>query len=302
MLRETTVAEWKKAEPEVVFGPELFKENAHARRAPFRVLPADHEVSLEVDPVAFDAVLRVHPDALEVGTVRGEYSKDIGWSKFSAFFMWSFGLLFFSLMVYVNILSIRFERGIDLFIIATFGFGAYFMFCFGSYFWRSARINSLDDPVLFNRKSRLVCILPYIKGGFFKFWKSGSHGAPVSYRWDDQIKARIYSYIYFRGANLASEGFELGLLAIREGTGNEVEHLIQLGVQSNGFDSTQLALWEHIRQYMEEDGPPLQPGDKLRATDLSRVPEFPPEIVAAAGGPALDQEAIDQLVRQKARV
>ena len=109
MLRETTVAEWKKAEPEVVFGPELFKENAHARRAPFRVLPADHEVSLEVDPVAFDAVLRVHPDALEVGTVRGEYSKDIGWSKFSAFFMRSFGLLFFSLMVYVNILSIRFE-------------------------------------------------------------------------------------------------------------------------------------------------------------------------------------------------
>ena len=74
-----------------------------------------------------------------------------------------------------------------------------------------------------------------------------------------------------------------------------------MGVQSNGFDSTQLALWEHIRQYMEEDGPPLQPGDKLRATDLSRVPEFPPEIVAAAGGPALDQEAIDELVQQKAR-
>ena len=146
----------------------------------------------------------------------------------------------------------------------------------------------------------MVHVLPYLKGGFFKFWKGGSHGVPVAYKWDTQIRARIYNYIYFRGANLASEGFELGLLAIREGTENEVEQLIQLGVQSNGFDSTQLALWEHIRQYMEEDGPPLQPGDKLRATDLSRVPEFPPEIIAEAGGPALDQDEINRLVQLKA--
>lgn len=153
--------------------------------------------------------------------------------------------------------------------------------------------------MLFNKKTKLVYILPYLNGGFFRFWKDGSHGTPIAYRWDDQIRARIYNYIYFRGANLASEGFELGLLAIRQGTANEVEQLIQLGVQSNGFDSAQLALWEHIRQYMEEDDPPLQPGDKLRATDLSRVPEFPAEIVAEAGGPALDQDAIDQLVQAK---
>ena len=301
MLRETTVAVWKSAEPEVVFVSELLKNNAHARRAPFRILPSNHGESLNVDPVAFDAVLRIHPDALEVGTVRGEYSKNVSWSRFSAFFMWGFGVFLLAVIVVAIGQSVKFAGFYDLMFFGLLGFMSYFMLCFGSYFWRSANINSLDDPVMFNRKSRLVYILPYIRGGFFKFWKSGSHGTPVSYRWDDQIKARIYSYIYFRGANLASEGFELGLLAIREGTGNEVEHLIQLGVQSNGFDSTQLALWEHIRQYMEEDGPPLQPGDKLRATDLSRVPEFPPEIIAAAGGPALDQEAIDELVQQKAR-
>ena len=301
MLRETTVAVWKSAEPEVVFSAELLKNNAHARRSPFRILPSDHGESLNVDPVAFDAVLRVYPDALEAGTVRGEYSKNVGWARFSAYVMWVISI--FALIIVLSSLGKpdAFRGGADLIFFGSFGFISYFMLCFGFYFWRSATINHLDDPVMFNRKSRLVYILPYIRGGFFKFWKSGSHGIPVSYRWDDQIKARIYSYIYFRGANLASEGFELGLLAIREGTGNEVEHLIQLGVQSNGFDSTQLALWEHIRQYMEEDGPPLQPGDKLRATDLSRVPEFPPEIVAAAGGPALDQEAIDQLVQQKAR-
>jgi hypothetical protein len=80
MLRETTVAVWKNAEPEVVFAPGLLKENAHARRAPFRVLPSDHGESLNVDPVAFDAVLRVYPNALEIGTIRGEYAKNVGWS------------------------------------------------------------------------------------------------------------------------------------------------------------------------------------------------------------------------------
>lgn len=91
----------------------------------------------------------------------------------------------------------------------------------------------------------------------------------------------------------------MALLAIRDGTPSVVEQLIPLGTQANSFDSDQLSLWEHIRQYMEEGGPPLQPGDKLRATDLSRVPEFPAEIVAEAGGAALNQDAIDRLVQLK---
>ena len=295
VLKETTVSVWSKAEPEVAFSAALSRDNAHARRAPYRVLPSNHLVSLCVDPVAFDAVLRVHPHGLEVGTVRGEYAKNVGWSKFSAYFMWAIAAYLFGLILWSFIGSYLSPDLVLL--VVSYGFSSYFFFCFGTYFWRLAARNSLDDPVLFNRKTKLIYIFPYLKGGFFKFWKNGSHGSPKAYRWDDQIRARIYNYIYFRGANLASEGFELGLLAIREGTTNEVEQLIQLGVQSNGFDSTQLALWEHIRQYMEDDGPPLQPGDKLRATDLPRVPEFPAEIVAEAGGPALDQDAIYSSVK-----
>lgn len=68
-----------------------------------------------------------------------------------------------------------------------------------------------------------------------------------------------------------------------------------------GFDSTQLTPWKHVRKYMEEDGRSLQLGKKLCATDLSRVPEFLAEIVADAGGPAMDQSAIDQLIRLKHR-
>lgn len=300
-IKETWVEIWKQPEPEVVFSPELCRGNAHAKRTPYRVLPSDHGKSLGVEPIAFDAVLRVYPHCIQIGTVRGEYAKNVGWSKFSAFFMWGFVLFLLCSIAWAvadshNGLSLDF-----LFLASIFGFMAYFLFCFGFYFWRMARIQSLDDPVMFNQRAGTVYVLPYKKGGFFKFWEKGKHGAPLAYRWDDQIRARIYNYIHFRGGSMASEGFELGLLAIRSGSVNEVEQLIQLGVQSNGFDSTQLALWEHIRQYMEEDGPPLQPGDKLRATDLSRVPEFPAEIIEEAGGPALDQEAIDQLVQAKRR-
>ena len=298
-LKETIVAVWSQVEPEVTFRPELSRDNAHARRAPYRVLPADHSVPLDVEPVAFDAVLRAYPQGVEIGTIRGEYAKNVSWSRFSAYFLWAVAIFAFLNILWSLVIS-GFSISLGFVYLASIlGFTSYFLFCFGSYYWRLATASSLDDPVLFNKKTKLVYILPYLKGGFFKFWKSGAHGAPVAYRWEDQIRARIYNYIYFRGANLASEGFELGLLAIREGTTNEVEQLIQLGVQSNGFDSTQLALWEHIRQYMEEDGPPLQPGDKLRATDLSRVPEFPADIVAEAGGPALDQDAIDRLVQLK---
>ncbi|MGR4895081.1 DUF6708 domain-containing protein [Stenotrophomonas sp. LARHCG68] len=299
-LKETCVPVWKQPELQLAFDPRLHKSNAHARRNPYRVLPSNYRESLCVDPVSVDAILRVYPFGLEVGTVRGEYAKNVGWSKFSAFFMWAVSI--FMLVATFNMWAGSGFRvsAFLVYFVSLIAFASYFIFCFGFYFWRLATWSSLDDPVLFNQKTRMVYVLPYEKGGFFRFWKDGMHGAPVAYSWDRQIHARIYSYFY-RGGGSVAEGFELGLLAVREGTNNEVERLIQLGVQSNGFDSTQLALWEHIRQYMEEDGPPLQPGDKLRATDLSRVPEFPPEIVAAAGGPALDQEAIDQLVQQKAR-
>lgn len=283
---------WKRQENELEFSLELLRKSAHARRAPYRILPSDFKKSLLVDPYALSSVLRVYPNGLEIGTVRGEYAAHTRWSKFV-----SIALFIFAGFVAFNLLDSVFTGS---FIGTMFSaLIAYFCLCVGMVFWRSAMHQVVDDPVLFNRKSRMVYARPYIYGGFFRFWVHGHHGPAVAYRWDDQIRARIYNYVYFRGANLASGGFELALLAIRDGTPSVVEQLIPLGTQANSFDSDQLSLWEHIRQYMEEGGPPLQPGDKLRATDLSRVPEFPLEVLADTGGPALDQEAIDRLVQLK---
>jgi len=70
--------------------------------------------------------------------------------------------------------------------------------------------------------------------------------------------------------------------------------MVMLGSGGGWSDDYQVSLWEHIRRYMEEDGPPLQPGDKLRKINLNKVPEFPPEVVAAAGGPPLSEVELAQ--------
>ncbi|MGN5353649.1 hypothetical protein ACQ4P5_16595 [Ralstonia sp. L16] len=49
-------------------------------------------------------------------------------------------------------------------------------------------------------------------------------------------------------------------------------------------DAVLWRLYEHIRRYMEEDGAPIQPGEKPRRSGVGKVPAFSPEIIAAAGG------------------
>ena len=111
----------------------------------------------------------IYPEGLEIGSVRGEYAKSVGWSKFSAYFMWSVGVVFFVLLL-MALVEVEIPITVDLlFTLAFFGFPSYFLFCFGTYFWCLATKNSLDDPVLFNKKTKLVYILPYLNGGFFRF-------------------------------------------------------------------------------------------------------------------------------------
>jgi hypothetical protein len=60
-------------------------------------------------------------------------------------------------------------------------------------------------------------------------------------------------------------------------------------------DAALWRLWEHIRRYMEEGGPPIQPGESLRTSGAGKLPELPPEVIAAAGGPALSVEEVARL-------
>lgn len=171
-MKETWVEIWKRPEEEVTFTPELRKKNAHARRSPYRVLPSDFNKPLDVDPYAFDSILRVYQGGLEVGTVRGEFASNKSNGRFYAilcFAMTAFIVLFvISALVDHDFL---FSLGILLI--------AYFPFCTGMVFWRAAYHQPPDDPVLFDRKNNMVYIRPYIMGGSSSSGKRPHMGLPL---------------------------------------------------------------------------------------------------------------------------
>ena len=53
-------------------------------------------------------------------------------------------------------------------------------------------------------------------------------------------------------------------------------------------------LWEHIRQYMEEHGPPIQPGEQLGPGSGQPSP-FPDKIIRKAGGKVYDLKQIQAM-------
>ncbi len=79
----------------------------------------------------------------------------------------------------------------------------------------------------------------------------------------------------------------------KDGNPKRLKDYVAIGFEGYEEDDGLLQLWEHIRRYMEEDGPPIQPGERLRKPANKRKPlEFPPEIIAAAGGPALSEAEV----------
>ncbi|TXD56871.1 hypothetical protein FUT88_17960 [Ralstonia sp. TCR112] len=77
---------------------------------------------------------------------------------------------------------------------------------------------------------------------------------------------------------------------------NVVKDCVPIGYEGYFEDERLFQVWEHIRRYMEEGGPSIQPGEQLRKPANSRKPlEFPPEVIAAAGGPALSVAEVERL-------
>src|SRR5690606_6937291 len=69
--RGILVPEWRKPEPELEFTRDQRKRNLYARKNPLRVMPMDKRQSVNENPSTHSAVLRVHPDGLEFGTLMG---------------------------------------------------------------------------------------------------------------------------------------------------------------------------------------------------------------------------------------
>ncbi|OCS49437.1 hypothetical protein BEK67_19985 [Ralstonia pickettii] len=112
------------------------------------------------------------------------------------------------------------------------------------------------------------------------------------------MKVRSYKLVVSNAGRSFHESYWLVLLwgAQDEHGRNVVKDCVPIGYEGYFEDERLFQVWEHIRRYMEESGPPIQPGEQLRKPANSRKPlEFPPEIIAAAGGPALSVAEVERL-------
>ncbi|MGY0652328.1 DUF6708 domain-containing protein [Luteimonas sp. A537] len=274
------VPEWKQPEPELEFSQKQRKTNLYAKKNPLRVMPKDKRQPVHAKPLTHNAVVRVRPDAIEVGIIQGE-----GGGKYlgvgGSILMIGPILLLFA--AYSSVF-----RGDPLWFIMTpmLGGGALFLMCV--LFIRRGFFSPSDHPVLFNRKTREVHVFPIKRLSFFKFWEKGVPDELRSYRWED-VQTRTYRRLDVPGGTVARTETVMQMLCTTPKQPTQVDLMVDLGVTGTWRDTTQVQLWEHIRRYMEEGGPPLNPGDTLRKTNYDKLPDFPPHVVAAAGGPALSE-------------
>lgn len=108
------------------------------------------------------------------------------------------------------------------------------------------------------------------------------------------IHVRSYKHMQMMGET-ARESYNLTLLCADSDSPRTLKDFTYIGYVETWNDAPLWRLWEHIRRYMEEDGPPLQPGETLRTSGTGKLPEFPQHLIDAAGGEALSIEEIEQL-------
>lgn len=274
------VPEWKQLEPDLVFSQKQRKTNLYATKNPLRVMPKDKGQPVHVKPLAHNAVLRVRPSAVEIGTIQGE-----GGAKYLGFM----GVLFLMFPVFFLWGSVKsILVGFSSLIVIQFLIFSVILFVLCCYMIRRGLFSPSDHPVLFNRKTREVHVIPIKRLSLLRFWEKGVPGELRSYRWEN-VHARTYRRLDVPGGTVARTETVMQLLCTTPDQPTQVDLMVDLGVTGTWRDDTQVQLWEHIRRYMEEDGPPLNRGDTLRKTNYDKLPDFPPHIVAAAGGAALGE-------------
>src|SRR5699024_9143509 len=154
--------------------------------------------------------------------------------------------------------------------------------------WYAYRLNNMEgrQTVLFNRKTRQVIAYQIREPGFFKFWDTGKAQIKVL-PWKN-FRVRVYFCSEGRGNQYTL----LGLFWSQREDPEKLREVVRIYDEgaSEGVGYS-FQLWEHIRQYMEEQGPPMQPGEQL-APDSKQPSPFPDSIIRKAGRKTYDPDQI----------
>ncbi|MBB5018268.1 hypothetical protein HNQ59_001556 [Chitinivorax tropicus] len=207
-------------------------------------------------------VRHVYPDAMELG---GQRRSGAGFGIMGGII----GLLGFSgalLAAYFIFTSLTKKLIIsELFFLFVFLIAVFIFLCAAVAAFRLDLFSYRDEPILFNRASRKL----HIFRRRFKWTRPFSRWPVVidSYDWDC-VRGEVKGGAVLMGT-VPTTRFQLYLaIADRPGSDTIIDR-VPVGGPSLGKDHFQ-PLWEHIRQYMEADGPPLQAGDSLsRHTQFS---------------------------------
>ncbi|KAA9001429.1 hypothetical protein FJU30_09220 [Affinibrenneria salicis] len=118
--------------------------------------------------------------------------------------------------------------------------------------------------------------------------------APVTVPWE-AVQVRSYKFVQFMGETVR-DSYRLELWASLADEPKIPCARAAIGYLGWYEDEKLWRLYEHIRRYMEEDGPAIQPGEALRKPKKGRdLAPFPEEVLATLGGPALSKEQVEAL-------
>jgi hypothetical protein len=243
-----------------------------------------HERTHE-SPSTLFCLNRVYPHAIEIGQPVPVYSK---WRMAIAIFVWIFMAAMW-LIEYPNNFSLDDMLHWSFFItLSPLYLGTLAV-------WYVYRLNNMPgrQTLMFNRKTRQVIAYQVRKPGFFRFWDTGKPQIKVL-PWKN-FRVRVY----FCDEGQGNKYSILGLFWSQKEHPEKLKDMVRLykgdHSRNNGY---QFRLWEHIRQYMEEHGPPIQPGEEL-GPDATEPSPFPDKIIRKAGGESYNWEKIKAMSADK---
>ncbi|KVC30697.1 hypothetical protein WS58_27455 [Burkholderia pseudomultivorans] len=265
--------EWNQADPYFNRFPGKLARTRQGVTPPWRVASDDKRRPVHEMSSTCDSLLNIYPNAIEIGTPMGAGGKAVFLILGTLI-----GLLGAAGIGYLAVLALLEIPLFGIFVSAA----ALLFLLFAVFCLRAALFSPRDLPVLFNRKDRSVSFIPYVTPSFWRFWEKGGAGAVRTRAWDD-VKVRSYKWTQLTGA-AARESYFLSLLWGDVDNPRSCAEIVNIGYTGWWEDAMLWRLYEHIRRYMEEDGPPIPHGEGLRRTGTGKLPAFPAAIIAAAGG------------------
>lgn len=253
--------------------------------APHRIAPVDKSLPVHQRASTCSSLLGIYPHAISVGGVLGA-GPERGDVAFGGWMMTA-GVL----MMLWSAITIGFDEWFTW-------VGIMPVVCFFSivalYFFRSGYLLPKDNPIVFNRKTREVTFSQIRFHRFWKFWSSPGFASPITVPWES-IQARSYKFTQYMGSTLR-DSYRLELWAPAADDSKRLLVRESIGYLGSYEDEKLWQVYEHIRRYMEEDGPPIQHGEELRKPRRgSDLPPFPDAVLATLGGPPLTDAEVERL-------